>query len=318
MYGKLHSNCLKLWFFRSSQTAVPIRRALRWLAAAFCLLAAGTAARAGDGDPAPVLSRSGAWVEAYQARFSNYVAVEDHLQKLTQDSRLKQMRKTRADVLLVRLEAEDVWVAFRDVLEVDGKPVRDREERLRRLFLESPADLQRVIEESARYNIGGVRRNFNVPTLALSILAPKMQGRFKFRLDGHEKVDGIRAVKLDFTETGSPTLIRTGDKDHFATGAFWLHPDDGSVLQTRLVVGGEATGQIRATITVKYRLDEALGLLLPVEMREIYDDPKSLYPAFSPVLNCVATYSGYRKFEVASEAGTPAARVDRTGPTRNN
>ena len=41
-----------------------------------------------------------------------------------------QRRDLKSDVLLVRAPAGDRWIQFRDVFEVDGKPVRDRAERL--------------------------------------------------------------------------------------------------------------------------------------------------------------------------------------------
>ena len=52
---------------------------------------------------------------------------------------------------------------FRDVFEVDGEPVRDRQERLARLFLSGDLSTAKQVEEiasqSARYNIGSNRAN---------------------------------------------------------------------------------------------------------------------------------------------------------------
>ena len=87
-----------------------------------------------------------------------------------------QRRDLKSDVLLVRAPAGDRWIQFRDVFEVDGKPVRDREERLTKLFLQPSADRKRQEEDiaaaSARYNIGAVHRTMNVPALALDVLEP--------------------------------------------------------------------------------------------------------------------------------------------------
>ena len=41
-----------------------------------------------------------------------------------------------SDVLIVQVPGTAEWVPFRDVFTIDGKPVRDREERLTKLFLE--------------------------------------------------------------------------------------------------------------------------------------------------------------------------------------
>ena len=58
-------------------------------------------------------------------------------------------------------------MAFRDVFEVDGAPVRDRAERLatavsRTVAVDRRAD-RKILDESARYNIGDIRRNVNTP-----------------------------------------------------------------------------------------------------------------------------------------------------------
>ena len=72
------------------------------------------------------------------------------------------------------------------MFEVDGKPVRDREERLTRLFLQPSADARRqeldIAAASARYNIGGVNRTVNLPVLALAVLEAKNRPWFSFKV----------------------------------------------------------------------------------------------------------------------------------------
>ena len=99
---------------------------------------------------ASVLERGAAYVSNYRRQLSGIVAEEQY----TQDERLAptatvgipQQRTTathrelKSDFLLVPAPGADGLVEFRDVFEVDGKPVRDRENRLARLFLQrSPA-----------------------------------------------------------------------------------------------------------------------------------------------------------------------------------
>src|SRR4029450_11019356 len=75
---------------------------------------------------------------------------------------IRQARTLRSDMLLVRAPAGDRWLQFRDVFEVDGKPVRDREERLAKLFLTPSPSAQQQVEDiktpSPRYKIGGDRK----------------------------------------------------------------------------------------------------------------------------------------------------------------
>ena len=82
-----------------------------------------------------------------------------------------------SDLLLVKPEKADRWIQFRDVFEVDGRPIRDRNERLMKLFVEpsssTAGQVEQIVTESARYNIGSVLRTINVPVFALLILDPK-------------------------------------------------------------------------------------------------------------------------------------------------
>ena len=90
-----------------------------------------------------------------------------------------------SDFLLVQMTGQAHYVEFRDVFEVDGQPVRDRQDRLTKLFLNPAAsqpDFETIVAESARYNIGRVTRTVNTPTLPLLFLDPRVQSRFKFKL----------------------------------------------------------------------------------------------------------------------------------------
>src|SRR6185295_13941168 len=67
-------------------------------------------------------------------------------------------RELKSDFLLVQPTPTGEWIPFRDVFEVDGAPVRDRQQRLAALFLKPSTDaLERanaIADESARYNLG--------------------------------------------------------------------------------------------------------------------------------------------------------------------
>ena len=88
------------------------------------------------------------------------------------------------------------------MFEVDGQPVRDRSERLMKLFVQpssSTADqVERIVIESARYNIGNVLRTINVPVFALLILDPANQPRFMFKRTD----DGKPAIASDSAPAG--------------------------------------------------------------------------------------------------------------------
>jgi hypothetical protein len=119
------------------------------------------------------MARAGSYVEKYQQDFSPFLAGERYVQEVRDAA---ERRVLISEFALVRVEDADctLWLAFRDVVEVDGRAARDREERLRRLFITPPANVlaqaRAIAIESARYNIGEMTRTVNVPTLALESL----------------------------------------------------------------------------------------------------------------------------------------------------
>src|SRR5260221_3782925 len=125
-------------------------RVMRALSIVFlCAMPARAAA-----DPPPtlkdVLARVGDYVVRYERELSSIVAEEQYVQ---QDGLSAQpmgiarppnpRRELKSDLLLVRAAGNDGYVQFRDVFEVDGHPVRDRSERLIKLFLDPSAESTR-------------------------------------------------------------------------------------------------------------------------------------------------------------------------------
>jgi VWFA-related protein len=134
-----------------------------------------------------VLRTAASYLQQYEHDVSALVAEEDYVQRLPND---RQSRRLRSDMLII-LDQVAGWVGFRDVFEVDGKPVHDRDERLAKLFLKpnanSFAQARRIVEESSRFNlnpaIGGVNRTINQPLLALKFLRAANQARSTFAID---------------------------------------------------------------------------------------------------------------------------------------
>ena len=209
-----------------------------------------------------------------------------------------------SDLLLVKPVGTDRWVQFRDVFEVDGKPVHDRSERLVKLFLEptgsSARQVEQIAAESSRYNIGSVQRTINVPVLALLILDRAHSPRFHFerstdrkaRLGGEPRSSAATDVwVIEYDEVRSGTIIRTtNDRDLPAHGRFWIEAASGRVVASELVANDPF---IRGTIDVTYQLEPALDLFVPVEMRERYEVRKD-----GSKVEGTATYSKFRQFQV--------------------
>jgi hypothetical protein len=276
---------------------------MRYAAAAALVVLAAAPAAAQTPPEAPalatVLERAGAYVREFQRQLSGIVAREHYVQKV--ESYLTQRRELVSDLLLVRPIGADRWVQFRDVYEVDGKPVRDRNDRLTKLFLEpteSIADqIERIVVESTRYNIGGVQRTVNAPVLPLVFLDPTQQPRFHFTRATHTGAprgfdDPPRSAwTIQYQEVEPETMIRTTfGHDMPSHGRFWIEPDTGRVLMSELIAEDSI---LRGEVVVSYRDERSLGLLVPAEMRERYI-PRSGYR-----VEGTATYSNFRQFTVS-------------------
>jgi hypothetical protein len=258
-----------------------------------------------------VLRRAGAYVQAYEERLSALIAEEHYEQRITRhdfDVRgfndFVQTRTLRSDVLVVRREGGGLpWLLFRDIFEVDGRAVRDRERRLERLFVETGADtdVQAIVDEGARYNLGPILRNYNVPTLVLAFLHPDLQASFRFETAGARPVvlDGRRLVRVSFREVGQPTLIRgrPGSPGVPTRGTVWIQPRDGAVVRTELrleeLPGAEG---LSAELETRFQPVAAFGLWLPVEMRDRWQ-----WPARSSFFEGEARYSNFRRPRVEIE-----------------
>ena len=251
-----------------------------------------------------VLSLAAEYVDQYQRDLGVVIAEEHYLQVTDGVNN----RRLVSDLFVFSMPGEqEPWLAFRDVISVNGTPVEDRLQRLEDLFRESPIITgplrRRLIMESARYNIGGISRNMNVPTMALQLLAASDQHRVLFTKKRDRKIDGIAVWEIEFEEHTAPALIKDGRGGNlFSYGTVWIEPTTGRVIQTEFRAKDEVA-ELEIQMRVKYQSDERLGILVPETMTERYK--VRLRPlTFSPFarrnleVNCEAKYSNFRRFEV--------------------
>jgi hypothetical protein len=213
-------------------------------------------------------------------------------------------RELKADFLIVKTTGE-LWTPFRDVFEVDHVPIRDRSERLARLFLNTKPDAsaeeqaKAIAEESGRYNLGAVERTINNPIFALLILQPGVRTRFKFTAGRPDRKFGENVRVVEYVEEVRPTLIagRPGE-DMPAFGRFWIDGATGRVVKVELRV---EVRDVKANLTTTFRSEGRLGMDVPNEFREEYDLHDSR-------VSGVASYTRFRKFDVKSseELNPPA------------
>jgi hypothetical protein len=92
------------------------------------------------------------------------------------------------------------WGTFGDVVELNGRKLKDHESRLATLFA-SPAptalsQARKILEESSRYNLGA-RRDVSLPTLALLWLLPENQRRLELARKGERTAANLRGVEVE-------------------------------------------------------------------------------------------------------------------------
>lgn len=246
-----------------------------------------------------VMKKVGAYVDAYGERASIVVASERYTQEThgTAESPNRK-RLIRADFAIVKVDGIRGWLGFRDVLEVDGESQTDREDRLAHLLASGGdyAEARRLNDEGARFNIGHVQRNFNVPTTALFFFKTDDLDRFKFAAKTVEK-DG--AWHIAFRETEHPTLIRTPEgRSVPSDGDIWVNPGDGTIQRTLLKTVMVSTTQHGiGQVDVMYRFVETLGMWLPASMDEEFEARGKL--GMWARVQGHADYSNYRQFRTS-------------------
>jgi hypothetical protein len=213
-------------------------------------------------------------------------------------------RELKSDFLIVK-SAGEFWQPFRDVFEVDHIPMRDREQRLAKLFLgeKTDAEMQErgraIADESARYNLGAVQRTINNPVFALIFLQPDARTHFRFTMGKPDRKMGDNIRVVEYVEDVRPTLIvGLPGQDMPAYGRFWIESGTGRVVKSEVRVDQKG---IKANLTTVYRPDERLGIDVPSEMHEDYELDSSHVTG-------IATYSRFRRFEVnaTEELAQPA------------
>jgi len=272
--------------------------------------------------PAPplplVLSRAATYVETFADTLSGLVAAESYVQdvhpafnrfgsipRFAKPYSGPLHRELKSDLLLVRPVGGDGWMQFRDVTEVDGRKLKDRNDRLARLFLDpsksTASQSRKIMDESSRYNIGDIERNINLPVLALAVLDRNMQRGFEFALErGTDKVDLPKseafslpddALVVTFHETNAHTMVISPQgKNLPASGRFWLDRTSSRVLMSEI---GIDDVWLKADIFVAYGSVDTIKLLVPVEMHELYENKLN-----GSKVDGTATYTNFREFKV--------------------
>lgn len=248
--------------------------------------------------PEEIIPKATRYVHEFMGTFANVVSEERYEQEITSPRR---KRVLVSDFLLVRYRPDELWQMFRDVAEVDGKPVRDREARITKLFMEPPSSAMARAREIAtagtRYNLIDIGSLSN-PLVAMAFLQDQYVDRFRFTVAGIEKKLGPNVRTVRFVEFRTPTLLKgNSNSDMPSRGLYWIEEDTGRVVRTELQLG---TPAFPVRIVTTYRFDEDLGINVPAMMEDWYPDRAGEFRG-------KATYGKFRRFQVATEEGVATA-----------
>jgi hypothetical protein len=296
----------------------PLCAAVVCAAASVTVGVAVTAAAQSSADPTldVLLARASYYVVDFIDQFTTVVAEEQYIQDSTValpsfaipglrgrgatgsavPTQRARHRELKSDFLMVKSAGSQFWQPFRDVFEVDHVPVRDREERLTKLFLDPSADnlsrAEEIVDESSRYNLGAVKRTINNPVFALMLLTPEYQWRFHFTLGKQDKRAGDDVWVVEYAEQERPSVIHGVEgHDMPAHGRFWIERESGRIVKVELLV---KQPEIDAALTTLFRTEERFGITVPSEMREEYEMP-------SGHVSGRARYSKFRRFQVSAD-----------------
>jgi hypothetical protein len=203
------------------------------------------------------------------------------------------LQTIKSDYLLVQLGGDgEGFMPFRDAYEAKGRKLRERNDRLLKLFTSNDKSrFEKAAEfskDTAKHNLGNVARTINIPLLAMMFLHPRVNERFEFTDGGEDTINGRILRKAIYKEVARPTLIKTSrGRDLAMTGTLWIDPFNGTVVKTEL---NAADPIVRSQVIVTFRRDEALDLWVPEKMEEYY----KAYSAVDDIL-ATATYTNVRR-----------------------
>lgn len=257
-----------------------------------------------------VRDRLDAYLVAYEPQLSTLVAEErmsqrDDARAVSKTALPTKYRALVSEVAFIGLPGGVGWLGFRRVVSIDGKKVPDAGPTLAQVLTDGARDdferARLLLTESARHNLGQPRTT-NLPNLPLEFLHPRHRYKFANRIDGTEKIRGAETIRLVLNEVSTPTLIQRAEGgDLVSTVTAWVETATGRLLRAE-VKSRDArlyVAQFVATVWVDFKDDAALGLLVPVEMREEFFAGRSRQGTGT------ARYSNYRRFQTAARIVPP-------------
>jgi hypothetical protein len=235
-----------------------------------------------------LLQRTAAYVQRFVDDITNVVAEEEFRQELRISA--PKRRTLRSDFLLVRYPGEEkLYLTFRDVMEVDGRPVRDQQDRIAKLFLDPFKDAVRrageIQRDGLRYSVPNGR--LADPLAVMAYLQAAYHSTFQFSVGRRAPQWGAEVRELQLTQ-----IVEPGSRQIPIQATAWISEASGRVVRTEMRAG---RGPLSKVTTTTFGVDRALQIDVPMEMRDWY--PFGQNDDFQGI----AVYRNFRRFQVRAE-----------------
>jgi uncharacterized protein (UPF0248 family) len=191
-----------------------------------------------------LLDKAGALSDKYKAIFRDLTAEEKRVFELYDEKagKVKKRRRTVSDLIVYASQQDPKRVTeYRNIREVDGKPVKNQFERVEKLFeriskADSPdKEIDRVINENSRYDFGGIRPVGYTILNAMAAWKPSRR-YFEYEFVGRERVgeQELAVIKFEQTEVvknlfGLEDYQKPNTTGPLERGQYWLDPQTGEL-----------------------------------------------------------------------------------------
>jgi hypothetical protein len=249
-----------------------------WIAAG--LIVAALVVEAGRAQAAhpldQLLGRMGDYLARYETELSSVVADEIFDQRIFNRTSARPPVHLTSEVAFMRLPGNAEWLGFRDVKQVNGKPVKSAGLSITEVLSSNSGDIKRALaiaNASARYNLG-LPRTINVPTAPLDIIHPRFRDAHRFAVSGTATVEGTPTVVISFEEVTRPTLVRDpGGLDLVSSGRIWLEASTGRIWRVEWFYQDERHRVDKSPaprLIVEFEPHQELGFMVPARMTEVF------------------------------------------------
>ncbi len=248
-----------------------------------------------------VLERMSAYLLQYETQLSSVVADERFDQRVVYTRAYKngmpvttdERRRLESEIGFIRLPGGAEWLGFRDVRKINGRAVTPTKRRVSDALAatgDAMVQARAIAEASAEHNLG-VPRTTNVPTAALEIIHPRNFAAHQFERRGEDTIRKTKVAVIAFTEKRRPPIVSAyGGQELVSSGRIWIDPSAGTIWRIEWAYA-PAIGS-PSSLRVDFAMNEALGMMVPVEMREAF----AVIGGLNARGDGVAIYENFRRF----------------------